>query len=432
MEKIEEVIKTSKKKLGEKIPCSIEILTPVHIGSGVKLANGIDFTATRDTVTIVPQAELMKYFESNPNEMQKFIDGNYKLDKITIGDLGKKYQIKGARVNEINEFERDGFGKPYIPGSSIKGAIRTALLKQLFISLPPERQNELLEDSENFKKGESWASEHILNEIFGKETNYNLMRTVQIYDAHFETDTDIERLHILSLKNESEYGWKRMGKDRNTGKPFPLQDDSKKSTALFVEVLPIGAIGYFSVSINSFLMNDPIAKSELNFKQNALEKITHFISTINTFSKEKLEKEKKFFEDLKNPTKLSSLINEIDKLIKSFSLLSKDEIILRISWGSGWKGMTGDLIDELKDNNNNKWLDIFRRKYNLGKKHFPIFPKTRRIVFDGNEPKYLLGWIKIKLNDKPSSKEPEEKRDEQQDPMELLKQKFKVIETKKK
>ncbi len=43
MSTIDDKIKSAKQKLGEKIPCSIEVLTPVHIGSGVKLAEGIDF-----------------------------------------------------------------------------------------------------------------------------------------------------------------------------------------------------------------------------------------------------------------------------------------------------------------------------------------------------------------------------------------------------
>ena len=123
MVQIEEVIKNSKKVIGEKIPCSIEVLSPVHIGSGVKLANGIDFSYTRNSVTIVSQSELMYYLEQNPDELQKFIAGGYKLEKLTIGSFGNKYPINGERIFDISEFERNGFGKPYIPGSSIKGSL---------------------------------------------------------------------------------------------------------------------------------------------------------------------------------------------------------------------------------------------------------------------------------------------------------------------
>ena len=62
----EELINESKSKLGLKIPCSIEILTPVHIGSGVKLTEGIDFVKTDHSVEIIPQSELMEYLKNNP------------------------------------------------------------------------------------------------------------------------------------------------------------------------------------------------------------------------------------------------------------------------------------------------------------------------------------------------------------------------------
>ncbi len=86
--------------------------------------------------------------------------------------------------------------------------------------------------------------------------------------------------------------------------------------------------------------------------------------------------------------------------------------------------MTGDFLDE-------NWLNIFRQKYRLGKQNFP-FPKTRRIVFEDDEPKYLTGWIKVKLNErKPAISASDNNSDIETDPIELLRQNFKVTESKK-
>jgi CRISPR-associated protein Csm5 len=152
-----------------------------------------------------------------------------------------------------------------------------------------------------------------------------------------------------------------------------------------------------------------------------------------------LELEKQFFEKLSKPKKLSDLINNIDGLLKQLKDLTQDEFIMRISWGAGWKGMTGDFVNDLKYSENSKWIEIFRKKYQLGKKDFPIFPKTRRIVFDGDVPKYLTGWIKVKLNDtKPLNETDQISSHSNQttsnnlDPLSQLKQKYKVVENKKK
>lgn len=414
----EEKIKNSKVVLGEKIPCSIEVLTPVHIGSGVKLARGIDFITTSNTVTIVPQADLMKYFETNLEELQNFINGGYKLDRISIDDLGIKYPINGERVNEIYEFERNGFGKPYIPGSSMKGAIRTILLKKRFDELDFDTKDKLLKKVTSNRK--EWASEPITKELFGETSNENLMRVLEIFDAEFDTVT-LEKVFILSLDNPNgtTYKWKKMGRNAQN------QINPSNATAIFVEALPIGSKSYTSISINKFLFNNPQVREALKFADDSLSNINDLVAVINNYSLETLKNELSFISKLKPKKNLSNVINNINGLIKQIKNIQKDEFILRISWGSGWKGMTGDFLD-------NNRLQTFRSKYNLGKNNFTIFPKTRRIVFVKNEPEYLTGWIKIKLNDKPLPKKSEVKKDEYLDSIELLKKKFRVIESKKK
>jgi len=391
MTTINERIKESKQKLGEKIPCSIEVLTPVHVGSGVKLAEGIDFVKDISSVQIVPQAELLHYLENNKDEMDRFINGNYKLNSLNRIPDGKRYNISLGRTSEINEFERNGNGKPYIPGSSIKGAIRTILVKKRFDELTTDERNELLRSVTSNRK--EWASEPIVKQLSGENSNNNLMRILEVFDAEFE-ELELNKILILSLTNElgTSYGWKQLWNRQNT-------TDPNKASHLFAETLPIQSKGYFSIALNSFLLNDSTAANTLQFKEGSLTEIKNLVSTINSYSKEKLEKEKKFFSKLKSPKQLASLVNEINNLCNELNKLldsqnpSTDEFIMRISWGSGWKGMTGDYLDD-------NWLNNFRRKYQLGKRDFPIFPKTRRIVLEDDTPKYLTGWIKVKIDDK--------------------------------
>ncbi|MDF1610551.1 type III-A CRISPR-associated RAMP protein Csm5 [Stygiobacter electus] len=418
MATIEERIKSSKQKLGEKIPCSIEVLTPVHIGSGVKFAEGIDFIKTNNSVHIVSQAELMKHLENDPDEMERFIQGNYKLTALNRIPDGKKYNISIGKTSEINEFEKNGNGKPYVPASSLKGSIRTILLKKRFDALSPSEQNNLLQRVTSNKK--EWASEPIIKELLGDNSNKNLMRVLEIFDAEFE-ELELEKILIMSLTNTdgTSYGWKQLWSKQNTANP-------NQASQIIAETLPIGIKGYSSISLDNFLYNDPTAKSTLQFNENTLQDIQYLKTEINNYSIQKLEKEKQFFEKLTSPKKLNLVIKEIDNLINKIESLSKDEFILRISWGSGWKGMTGDYL-------NDSWLNNFRRKYQLGKRDFPIFPKTRRIVFEDIEPKYLTGWIKIKLYDtKPEVKVSDKSSENEVDPMESLKQNFKVTELKKK
>lgn len=416
---IDEKIKKSKQKLGEKIPCSIEVLTPVHIGSGVKLVEGIDFMKTDYSVHILSQAELMKHLEDNPDEMERFIDGKYKLDKLRRTPAGRKFNVNTKGLREILEFERNGNGKPYIPGSSIKGAIRTILLKKRFDELSLNEQNELLSEVINPRK--EWASEPVVKKLLGDDSNKNIMRILEVFDSNFE-NVDLDKILILTLRNPigSSYGWKKMGSD------IPSQDDPNNATPIFAETLPKGSYGQLALSLHYFLFENSTAQSILKFNEKALFDRKSFVSTINNYSKEKLEKEKKFFEKLNNSKKITSVINGIENLLNNIKNLSNDEFILRISWGSGWKGMTGDYLDE-------EWLNEFRRKYRLGRQNFQ-FPKTRRIIFEDNEPKYLTGWVKVSLNksvEKDKNQNGNISSGNAIDPMEALRQKFKVTESQK-
>lgn len=400
MKTLEEVLKDSKEKLGLKIPCSIEILSPVHIGSGIKLTEGIDFINTGQSVEIISQADLMSYFEENPDELNKFIACNYDIRQLSKSPGSRKYNLEIRKSKEIFEFLRNGFGKPYIPGSSIKGSIRTIILKKIFDNLTENEKNKLLQKTCELNKKSEFASQPILEDIFGKDQQYNLMRTLEIFDFYFEPeDVDLSKVLVLSFTNESgtSYGWKQMGR------PSRNVSNIKEATSIFVESLLVGAKSYGSISLNKFLMENKEAKEKLNFDNPFLKNIESLIKAINDYSLDKLNSEKNFFEKLNSKMTLSSLIANIDSIIEKIKKLQKNEFILRLSWRSGWKSMTGDFIRELKKDEKEKWIEYFREKYcnqnkmKMGRPGFSIFPKTRKIVFEDEQPSYLTGWIKVKL-----------------------------------
>ncbi len=410
--KVDERITNSKKVLGEKLKCSLEVLSPVHIGSGRKLAAGIDFMKTDYSVNIVPQSELLTYLEKNPDEMENFIKGNYKLDALNKIPEGRTYYLQIGRTSEIVEFERNGFGKPYIPGSSIKGAIRTILLKKrldelsdnerakLFSSLKREIEKKLKNKP---RLRNEWASQDLLKKIFGKNSNENLMRVLEVFDAEFN-ELDLDIIYIISLTSNdgTRFGWKNLRNRKNV-------PNIENATQIVAETLPIGSKTSFSLVLNKFLFNNNTANQLLNFSEDALKEFANLAKTVNKYSIEYLGKEKKFFEKLRRPQELSSLIQEIENLISIIDSCKENEMVLRISWGGGWKSMTGDYL-------NDKWLNYFRSVYRLGKEGFKIFPKTRRIIFDDDTPKYPAGWVKISLsqdnviNNKPATQNSEDNK----------------------
>ena len=374
MATLTETLQSVKQVLGEKIPCSIEILSPVHIGSGERLTNGWDFIYKNGLLKIVSYEELLPTLSEK--QLSEFNDSERRDDILTAAKSERIYKLN-YRKGEVLEFERNGNGIPYIPGSSFKGAIRTALFVSEYNKNKEKFDKIFQKISRDNKIKRERASEELLDLAFGRRPNFNTMRLFFPSDIHFFKDAvEVSEVKILSLKS----------RDADS---FVYKDFS-----LYPEHLKIGAKGNFSIRIDEFLFKNPVAKEKLKFESLSLLDI---VKTVNQQSKAHLEKEIAFFEKCGKDV-LKEVIDFNRALLAAINTDSNDEFLLRLSWGSGWKSMTGDYLDE-------NWLKTFRAKFGLGKKDFPTFPKTRRIVFKDNKPRFTLGWIIVRLNHTFSEKE---------------------------
>lgn len=374
MTTLEKTVKKSKQDLGEKIPCSIETLSPVHIGSGVKLVEGWDFIYSQNSkiLKIVSQADLLPTLSEK--QLNEFNNDQRRRDILSKADSRRSYKLDYQK-GEVLEFERNGNGIPYIPGSSFKGAIRTAL----FVSEYKKNKTEfdkLLQKVNNSNVKKEWASEPLLEKAFGGSSNYNKMRLLVPSDIHFAQDmVEVSEVKILSLSSPEATSF------------------NYKNFSLYPEHLKIGAKGNFTIRIDDFLFKNATAKRELKFDE---LKISDIANLVNAQSKAHLEKEIAFFEKCGKQT-LKDVI-EFNKALLEAIPKNDTEFILRLSWGSGWKGMTGDYLDS-------NWLNTFRKKFSLGKAGFPIFPKSRRLLVKDGKAMFTFGWVKVKLNHSFSSDE---------------------------
>ncbi|NLA93843.1 MAG: type III-A CRISPR-associated RAMP protein Csm5, partial [Bacteroidales bacterium] len=139
----------------------IETLSPIHIGSGDLLQNNTDFVVSKhgkeSYIYVTEEAKILELIGS------EHID-NWLLSiekKESTVDLVKRYAPKSSpadysqrqissyaadiKANEtLKEAIHNGQGLPYIPGSSIKGAIRTAILTSL-VDIIQDREDKIIQ-----------------------------------------------------------------------------------------------------------------------------------------------------------------------------------------------------------------------------------------------------------------------------------------------
>src|SRR3989304_6243092 len=113
---------------------SIETLTPLHIGSGGELIAEFDYTSPAGsgfTYILNQDAIYARELEKNGSRARLDLPAAKLItaEDLKDGSSFVRYKIKGeAELQQLREQLKDVRGAVYLPGSSLKGAFRTALL----------------------------------------------------------------------------------------------------------------------------------------------------------------------------------------------------------------------------------------------------------------------------------------------------------------
>lgn len=173
-----------------KFKLTLMTLAPVHIGSGYKYSSR-EFIYENNKYYFPDMGQLYSFL-SNKNldtEFEQFLTSSHSVDKrlnhflnnhavkerdfggYTIDETGFEMEKRTkGKLNDISKFMRNAMGEPYVPGSSLKGAIRTILQNTYWKSQKYVTQNKNGKDVEN-KQAIPWGAKRdqhfddIFNEI---------------------------------------------------------------------------------------------------------------------------------------------------------------------------------------------------------------------------------------------------------------------------
>ncbi|WP_109674462.1 RAMP superfamily CRISPR-associated protein [Dyadobacter jejuensis] len=378
----------------------VEIITPTHIGGAGEnhWRKDIDFVIRDSRIWILDFVKLSKDVTPeklsrvlvNGNSMSPLLDGK-KLEPLTI----KSFPSTAGPSNDIRRHTCGGFdGRPYIPGSSLKGSVSSILLKY-FSKL-------------NHISGNS----SIVKNTLGDFEN-SVMRFFQFTDVHFE-DTFLTSTKIFNLhKNNDqiwEGGWKHGINKTN------LVFNSSGFTTMY-ESLIVGSKGGLTVSFKK----KSIEQLYLGSRRNTQIKtppshtapwltsfsFTKFCKMINEHTLDFLGKEIKFFEKYtfdENTARLLEDLKEMRQKIKNLD--TSKECILRMAAGSGFHSITGDWQYDKSDTayfqNIGVWTDRdlkskLCKRNDIGKQKY----KSRKLAFEkdsNGQWKFLpMGFVKLTM-----------------------------------
>lgn len=363
----------------------IKTLTPVHIGSGNQLQYNSDFIEVTDLYTkerFIQVIDIRKILEligeSKINDWLLSIEKKESTkdfvkrivphsDTLSFSKRRMKCVVKNISANEtLKECMHNGFGVPYIPGSSLKGAIRTAVFSSLVDDI-----NE--KEKKVFVKGRASAAE-LEKELFGGIPNTDYFRFIHVGDAYFDRNSEmvlrlmmylnINRSSSLRSKNDMPQLIEAIAPNNET----ICQLDIKRDYYNFVHEKYPGVNMPYDVSNT----NDLFRLINAHTRKLVQGEVDMWTDLNETYSNAEM-----YIDNME------AVLDEID------NCRDGKECVLRLGQSSGWRFMTGAWGKSLS--NFEDVLAAFRPNNSYYVEY--DFPKSRKTSENGK----LLGFVKLYL-----------------------------------
>jgi len=356
-----------------------EIITPVHVGAASEkiLRRGTDFFWENGKLFLfdfsnllkavraknVPLGTLTNHLASNKiRELETYLFKTLQVDLESVS-----YRIinfSDDPGNEIRPMIRNGAGLPYLPGSSVKGALRSVIFNYLYNEINPKVNDKGME---KFLLG---------------DYDKSIMRYVRVGDAHLQNeDTDVWYVNLFNLKNDGKQ-WKSTW---------------KKGFNLPIELLKPETTTAFRLNLAKPLADNLANKYRKSDKlpQNLSRILTdspfdNLCNIINDYTRLHINKELDFLKKYDQAPDSGLLIENMENLLPLTN--EPNTCLLRMAFGSGFHGITGDWrfqdhLNTIHNPDEKNWM------YSpTARKKEPARYKSRKVT--GANPT-LMGFIKL-------------------------------------
>jgi CRISPR type III-A-associated RAMP protein Csm5 len=392
------------------ISIHLEALTPVHIGSGEELQGNFEYLSFQEEaiLAVIDSNKIMGIIGQDIENINRWVAAIDKgesileaipeLKNISSEAIAKRIitiydKAPNPEKNTVKEQTHLGNQEPTIPGSSLKGAIRTAVLTKLIRDKPAFAND--FKNLKNYKR--QFSDDEIKTEYLGKEVkfdrrrreniskysaNKDVFRFLRVGDFYFEKKTTVVKNTIINLFNN---GW-----------------GEKKKESAYWECIPQYATAIGTIQVPQDLLKRVqeeryLTNKDFNFQLFGKERL---FKLINEHTLHLVNKEIEFWEAEDNPLAIGDYLSELQSLKQIIENNDKNSCVIRVGASNGWEFMTGGWVsgtdvygDYLLEERT--WSDL-KRQLRKGKySDDTIFPKTRKMI-EGGMP---LGFVKLSLSD---------------------------------
>jgi CRISPR-associated protein Csm5 len=372
----------------------VSTLSPLHIGSGRELLHEYDYSiyngqtwrlndsaileellvendaALAARLARTPPAQLLKEKDYLPNKpyFRYVLSGTPRSD------------IEGAQFREQIKNLDD---QPYIPGSSFKGALRTAISWYGWDKKKLKAGVGDLYDAKGKLRPAKFVGQVYERQLFGqdpnkrgKDANYDLFRALQVSDSE-----SVSRDQLILLNTQV------------------LKHDGEPSVPVEVEAIRPHTTFILTIKLDTALFSNWAKKHGLKLQNSAW--ITNFAQAANEHSQARVESELKWFGNIPGTKRIASFYRE-----RLRNPPTANQFIMQFGWGTGWENMT--LGTRLQGDD--EFMETIISNYgmaNKGREAGSLFPSSRHlavnVIEDPNTKEeaislvYPMGWVLVEM-----------------------------------
>ncbi len=372
-------------------------LTPLLVGDGRRLS-AIDYMVWKDQVSVLDQPRIFRLLSKGPR-----LDGYLaqlkkatKLDFASWGGFAQNFadrripfehaaysaywdRAAGESLN-IPTFAAGASG-PYVPGSAIKGALRTGMF---FARLKDGTLRDLAAKSSGdrpLRHPGATAEDQLLGANGGSRS-----RLIGVADSA-PVETSQFKIYLLRIstlvqrgREELTLGWKQSPRGAADGRR------PEDSAPIFAEMAAPGSTFEGAWQERAYL-DQPDVQRALGWREPVGRE--QMFRDANEFSTTLLALHKQYAAR----TGLDVLVRSLDELERQLAETRQaGGCLLSMGWGSGLLGKSAWV-----DTTNGDYRQILKSvgSYNNALASGLPFPKTRRVVFLENRPATLPGWVRL-------------------------------------
>ena len=376
----------------------LEILTPVHIGTGETLnfmdgcyANGKWYRMDLDKLLAHPSVDrnaLTSEMSRRDFRWEGYLQ-QYNIEPAELAAYGLTCP-QSPEETEIREAIKTLHNRPYIPGSTLKGALRTALLGEILSEsddIYDESLHQLTTMIDQKPRGNPRSEQparRVESRVLGKDPNHDLLRALQVSDTTpLESDSlEIGMVWTLTLDQNNQLVQK--------------VDRGREYKNFIQQIQPQRSLT-FTLKIDELLFRER-EKARLGFSNLQKDMLQDIAEVCRSDAAALMQSERDFFDDYN----LSGISEIYERLIDLNNGLPEGAFLLQIGWGTGYHANTvTSLFTDDPAAPENLLIDL-RKRFRLGESRSRreeyderAFPKTRRIFYRGQNPISPLGWVKI-------------------------------------